>query len=220
MILFIIYIQKNGNKLKYIYTYFIILNNMSIKKPTSAYQYYVKQWTFMNEQDKAWYIDKAEQDKKRYEKEILEKELEEEEEVKQQQIYLMAYTGGYSAVGLDNGAKSYNTVGPVVKIIEYGKEEQEKWGVKVKAFVYRDEKWNNCKFTLHHNQKYHIRTQWGDSNKKGDNIYTSGKTYNYKKDRPYNPIPKYNICKTPPKHVGVSTQHYTSFDNTAWTTNH
>ena len=28
---------------------------MSIKKPTSAYQYYIKQWTFMNEEDKAWY---------------------------------------------------------------------------------------------------------------------------------------------------------------------
>ena len=53
---------------------------------------------------------------------------------------------------------------------KYSKEEQEKWGVKVKAFVYRDTKYNDCKFTLHHNQKYHIRTQWGDSNKKGDNV--------------------------------------------------
>jgi len=193
---------------------------MSIKKPTSAYQYYIKQWTFMSEEDKAWYKDKAEQDKKRYEKEILEKEMEEEEEIKNKQIYLRAYTGGYSAVGLDNGAKSYNTVGPVVKIIEYNKEEQEKWGVKVKAFEYRDEKWNNWKFTLHHNQKYHIRTQWGDSDKKGDNVYTSCKTYNYKKDTPYNPIPKYHICKTPPKHVGDTTEHYTSFDNTTWTTKH
>ncbi len=193
---------------------------MSIKKPTSAYQYYIKQWTFMSEEDKAWYKDKAEQDKKRYEKEILEKEMEEEEEIKNKQIYLRAYTGGYSAVGLDNGAKSYNTVGPVVKIIEYNKEEQEKWGVKVKAFEYRDKKYNHCKFTLHHNQKYHIRTQWGDSDKKGDNIYTHGKTYNYKKDTPYNPIPKYHICKTPPKHVGDTTEHYTSFDNTTWTTKH
>mgnify|MGYP004092261583 FL=1 len=174
----------------------------------------------MSEEDKAWYKDKAEQDKKRYEKEILEKEMEEEEEIKNKQIYLRAYTGGYSAVGLDNGAKSYNTVGPVVKIIEYNKEEQEKWGVKVKAFEYRDEKWNNWKFTLHHNQKYHIRTQWGDSDKKGDNVYTSCKTYNYKKDTPYNPIPKYHICKTPPKHVGDTTEHYTSFDNTTWTTKH
>ena len=191
---------------------------MSIKKPTSAYQYYIKQWTFMNELEKAWYINKAEQDKKRYEKEILEKELEEEEEVKNKQIYLTAYTGGYSAVGLDNGAKSYETVGPVVKIIEYSKEEQEKWGVKVKAFVYRDKKYNDCKFTLHHNQKYQIRTQWGDSNKKGDNVYTHGTTYNYRKDNPYNPIRKYHVCKTPPKHVGNTTQHYTSFDNTTWTT--
>ena len=193
---------------------------MSIKKPTSAYQYYIKQWTFMNEQDKAWYNDKAEQDKKRYEKEILEKELEEEEEVKQQGIYLRAYTGGYSAVGLDNGAKSYKTVGPVVKIIEYGKEEQEKWGVKVKAFVYRDKKYNDCKCTLHHNQKYHIRTQWGDKNKQGDNVYTYGTSYNFRKDNPYNPIKKFHICKTPPKHIGTTTEHYTSFDNTTWSTHH
>jgi len=189
---------------------------MSIKKPTSAYQYYIKQWTFMNEEDKAWYNDKAEQDKKRYEKEILEKELKEEEEVTQQQIYLRAYTGGYSAVGLDNGAKSYETVGPVVKIIEYGKEEQEKWGVKVKAFEYRDK--NSSKWTLHHNQKYHIYSQYGDPTKKGTNVYTHGKTYNRKNDRSYKPIPKYNICKTPPKHVGTTTQHYTSFNNETWTT--
>lgn len=191
---------------------------MSINKPQSAFQYYLKAWKNLSDKDKAPFELMAQQDKKRYEKEILEKELEEEEEVKLRGIYLRAYTGGYSAIGLDNGAKSYETVGPVVKIIEYGKEEQEKWGVKVKAFVYRDKKYNDCKFTLHHNQKYHIRTQWGDSNKKGDNVYTHGTTYNYRKDNPYNPIPKYHVCETLPKHIGETTKHYTSFDNTTWTT--
>jgi len=190
---------------------------MSIQKPTTAFQYYIKAWKNLSDEDKAPFELMAKRDKNRYKKEILEKELEEEEEVKQQQIYLTAYTGGYSAVGLDNGAKSYNTVGPVVKIIEYNKEEQEKWGVKVKAFVYRDEKYNNCKFTLHHNQKYHIRTQWGDPDKKGYNVYTHGTTYNYRKDNPYNPIPKYNICKIY-TNVGTTTQHYTSFNNNTWTT--
>jgi hypothetical protein len=194
---------------------------MSIKKPTTAFQYYIKAWKQLPEEhpEKAPYIQLAKRDKERYEKELLEKELEEEEEVTKQQIYLTAYAGGYSSCGLDNGAKSYDTVGPVVKIIEYNKEEQDKWGVKVKAFIYRDKKWNDSKFTLHHNQKYHIRTQWGDPNKKGDNIYTHSTTYNYRKDNPYNPIRKYNICKIY-TYVGTTTQHYTSFNNKTWTTHH
>jgi len=191
---------------------------MSIKKPQSAFQYYIKAWKNLSDEDKKIFEDEAWVDKIRYEKEKLEKELEEEDEVTQQQIYLSAYTGGYSAVGLDNGAKCYDTVGPVVKIIEYSKEEQEKWGVKVKAFEYRDT--NSSKWTLHHNQKYHIYSQYGDPTKKGTNVYTHGKTYNRKNDRPYKPIPKYNICKIPPKGVGETTIHYTSFNNDTWTTNH
>ena len=191
---------------------------MSIKKPQSAFQYYIKAWKNLSDQDKATFELMAQRDKIRYEKEKLEKELEEENEVTQQQIYLRAYTGGYSAVGLDNGAKSYDTVGPVVKIIEYSKEEQEKWGVKVKAFEYRDI--NSSKWTLNHNQKYHIYSQYGDPTKKGTNVYTHGKTYNRKNDRPYKPIPKYNVCKTLPKHVGETTIHYTSFNNDTWTTHH
>jgi len=194
---------------------------MDIKKPQAAFQYYLKQWKELSESEKAPFIQMAQQDKERYDEEIREKEETEEKVVKQQQIYLTAYTGGYSAVGLDNGAKSYETVGPVVKIVEYSKEEQEKWGVKVKAFEYRDKKYNDCKFTLHHNQKYHIRTQCGDPNKKGDNIYTHGTTYNYRKDNPYNPIRKYHVkSKNSTKHVGTTTQHYTSFDNNTWTTHH
>ena len=190
---------------------------MSIQKPTTAFQYYLKAWKDLSDKDKVKFELMAQRDKNRYNKEILEKELEKEKEVTQQQIYLTAYTGGYSSVGLDNGANSYETVGPVVKIVEYSKEEQEKWGVKVKAFEYRDKKYNDCKFTLHHNQKYHIRTQWGDPDKKGDNVYTHGTTYNYRKDNPYNPIPKYNICKIY-TNVGTTTQHYTSFNNNTWTT--
>jgi hypothetical protein len=191
---------------------------MSIVKPLSAFQYYLKAWKNLSNEDKKPFELMAIRHRCRYEEAKLKKELEEEEQVKEQQIYLIAYTGGCSAVGLDNGSKSYETIGPIVKIIEYTKEEQEKWGVKVKAFEYRDE--NSSKYTLHHNQKYHIRTQWGDSNKKGDNVYTYGTTYNYKKDNPYNPIPKFHICKTPPKHVGITTEHYTSFDNKSWNTYH
>jgi hypothetical protein len=197
---------------------------MSILKPSPAFQYYLKQWKDLSETEKAPFIQMAQQDKKRYEEEVLEKELEQEKEVIKLQIYLIAHTGGYSAVGLDNGANSYETIGPVVKIIEYSKEEQEKWGVKAKQFQYYGSIMkgaNKFKMTLHHNQKYHIRTQWGEPDKfKGENIYTHGTTYNYRKDNPYAPIRKYNICKTTPKHVGTTTNHYTSFNNNTWTTHH
>tara|TARA_B100001142_G_scaffold274353_1_gene282276 strand:- start:2176 stop:2763 length:588 start_codon:yes stop_codon:yes gene_type:complete len=195
------------------------MESKQIIKPTSAFQYYLKNWKNLSDEEKAPFELMAQRDKNRYNDEIKIKEEEEEEEVINQQIYLTAYAGGYSSCGLDNGAKSYETVGPVVKIIEYSNEDQKKWGVKVKAFEYRDKKYN-CKFTLHHNQKYHIRTQWGDKNKQGDNVYTYGTSYNFRKDNPYNPIKKFHICKTPPKHIGTTTEHYTSFDNTTWSTHH
>ena len=193
---------------------------MSLTKPQSAFQYYLKQWKDLSELEKAPFIQMAKDDKERYKKQVREKELAEEEEVKKEQIYLRAYTGGYSAVGLDNGAKSYETVGPVVKIIEYNEEEQKKWGVKVKEFQYAKSSGIYGPLTLYHNQKYHIRTQWGDPNKKGDNVYTHSKTYNHRKDNPYAPIRKYHVCIKQPLYVGETTHHYTSFDNTTWTTNH
>ena len=185
-------------------------------KPQSAFQFYLKSWKNMSEEEKAPFILMAQRDKIRYENEKLEKELKEEEEVKKQQIYLRAYTGGYSAVGLDNGARCYDTVGPITKINEYDDIEQKKWGVKVKSFEYRDK--NNSKWTLHHNKKYHVYTKYGDENKIGNNVYTHGTNYNRNNDRPYKPIPKYNICKELPEHIGAFTQHYTSFDNNTWIT--
>ncbi len=195
-----------------------------IKKPQSAFQYYLKAWKDLPEEMKTYFIELAEEDKERYEQEVKEKKLAEEKEVKKLQIYLRAYTGGYSAVGLDNGAKSFETVGPVVKIIEYSEEEQKKWGVKVKEFKYLTGSHGGGDYSyryqisLHHNEKYYKHSQFGDPDRKGDNVYTHCKTYNHRKDNPYAPIRKYNICKTPPKHVGTTTNHYTSFDNTTWTT--
>ena len=197
----------------------INIKNMSITKPQSAFQYYLKAWKYLPEDQKAPYKLIAKQDNERYNEEVKEKELAEEEEVKKEQIYLRAYTGGYSAVGLDNGAKSYETVGPVVKIIEYNEEEQKKWGVKVKEFQYYPQDYD-CILSLHHNEKYYKYSQFGDPNRKGDNVYTHGKTYNHRKDNPYAPIRKYHVCIKQPLYVGETTHHYTSFDNTTWTTNH
>ena len=185
---------------------------MSITKPKSAYQYYILQWRFMNEEDKAWFVHKAEQDKNRYEKEILAKKLAEEEEVKEKEIYLKAYTGGYSASGLDNGARSYEVIGPVVKIVEYNKEKSNYLNTKVKQYHYRNK--YNTKLILHHNQQYQL------INPGNNPVYTFGKTYNRKRDRPFAPIKKFTVCENKPKYVGCYTEHYTSFNNKTWTTYH
>ena len=185
---------------------------MSITKPKSAYQYYILQWRFMNEEDKAWFVEKAEQDKNRYKKEILTKELEEEEYVKEKEIYLKAYTGGYSASGLDNGARSYEVIGPIVEIVKYTEEKSNYLDVKVKEYHYRDS--NNIKCILHHNQQYQLKNP-------GNNpVYTYGKTYSKSRDRAYNPMKKFTVCKNKPEYVGCYTCHYTSFDDKTWTTYH
>ena len=83
------------------------------------------------------------------------KKQEEERKVIEKQIYLKAYTGGYSASGLDNGAVSYQVIGPVVKIVEYSEGESNYSDVKVKEYHYRDA--NNTKSILYHNKQYQLK---------------------------------------------------------------
>ncbi len=188
-----------------------------IKKPTSAFQYYVKAWNSLSEEEKEPFIVKANYDKEQYEMKKNEIIKEFEKEIMDLGIYLTAYTGGYSAIGLDNGAKSYETVGPVCNIVYYSKEEQEKWGVKVKAYEYYDNNYD-IKSTLYHNEKYYKHSQYGNPNAKGTNVYTYGKTYNVKKDHSYSPIRKYRVQKDSKIKAGITTVHYTSFSDEVWTT--
>ena len=183
----------------------------TISKPLSAFQYYLKAWNSLPESEKKPFQDKAIQSKKDYELKKQEIIKEYEKKIMDFGIYLTAYTGGYSAVGLDNGAKSYETVGPVCNILYYNEEEQEKWGIKVKAYEYYDN--YDIKSTLYHNEKYYKHTQYGDPNAKGYNVYTHGKTYNVKKDSSYAPIRKYIVEKDSKIKAGITTVHYTSFSN-------
>ena len=190
----------------------------NLKKPLSAFQYYIQEWKNLTDEEKEKFQQMASLDKQRYDNEKNEIIRKQEEETMKKNIYLTAYLGGYSAVGLDNGAKSYETVGPICNIINYSEEEQQKWGVKAKAFEYYDKNYN-IKMTLYHNEKYYKYTQYGDSKKKGSNVYTHGKSYNARKDHGYNPNPKkYTISNK--KQSGTTTTHYTSFSNETWETNY
>lgn len=183
---------------------------MSIVKPLSAFQYYLKAWKNLSDEDKKPFELLAQRDKIRHEKEKLEKELEEEEDVFNKLIYLKAYTGGYSTSGLDNGARSYEVIGPVVKIVKYTEEKSNYLDVKVKEYHYRDS--NNTKCIIHHNLQYQVKCP-------GNNpVYTYGKTYSKKNDRPFAPLKKFTVCENKPEYVGCYTVHYTSFNDETWTT--
>ena len=154
----------------------------------------------------------AKRDKNRFDNEIKLKEQDNENKVIEKEIYLKAYTGGYSASGLDNGARSYEIVGPVVKIVEYNNIKSNDLNVKVKEYHYRDNNNNIC--ILHHNKPYQ------QSMNPDNPVYTYGKTYNKNKDRSYNPITKFTVLKNKPEYIGCFTIHYTSFNDETWTTYH
>ena len=183
----------------------------NITKPQSAFQYYLKNWKNLSDEEKAPFELMAQRDKNRYNDEVKLQEQEEENRVMKKEIYLKAYTGGYSASGLDNGARSYEVIGPVVKIVEYN----EKWkDVYVKEYHYRDS--NNIKYILYHNQQYEKTYP----KPYGKPCYTYSKTYSRSRDRPFNPIKKFTVCENKPEYIGSYTVHYTSFDNNTWITYH
>ena len=189
------------------------MESKQIVKPTSAFQYYLKNWKNLSDKEKAPFELMAQRDKNRYNDEVKLQEQEEENRVMKKEIYLKAYTGGYSAVGLDNGARSYEVIGPIVKIVNYTEEKSyHLQNVKVKEYHYRDS--NNTKCILHHNQQYQLKYP-------GNNpVYTYGKTYSKSRDRPYNPMKKFTVCENKPEYIGSYTVHYTSFDDNTWITYH
>ena len=185
---------------------------MSIVKPQSAFQYYLKNWKNLSDEEKAPFELMAQRDKNRYSEQVKLQEQEEENKVMEKEIYLKAYTGGYSASGLDNGARSYEVIGPIVKIVEYTEEKSNYLNTMVKEYHYRDS--NNTKCVLHHNLQYQLKVP-------GNNpVYTYGKTYSRSNDRAHNPIKKFTVCKNKPEHIGGYTVHYTSFNDETWTTYH
>ena len=185
---------------------------MSIVKPQSAFQYYLKNWKNLSDEEKAPFELMAQRDKNRYSEQVKLQEQEEENKVMEKEIYLKAYTGGYSASGLDNGARSYEVIGPIVKIVEYTEEKSNYLNTMVKEYHYRDS--NNTKCVLHHNLQYQLKVP-------GNNpVYTYGKTYSKSRDRAYNPMKKFTVCKNKPEYVGCYTFHYTSFDDNTWITYH
>ena len=65
---------------------------MSISKPQSAYQFYLKAWKEIPAEKKAYFEDNAKSDLQRYKEQYTQIEYVKEAEVKEKEIYLKAYT--------------------------------------------------------------------------------------------------------------------------------
>ncbi len=106
-----------------------------LKKPLSAYQYYIKdmreKWNNLNDAEKEKYLFQAQQDNQRYEKEKMEIKEIEYNEIRKLKIYLNRSYGRVSCVGLDNGFTSYEVVGPAIKVELFTEKEIEKLDLPV-----------------------------------------------------------------------------------------
>ena len=137
-----------------------------IKKPLSAYQYYTKSmrenWNNLSEESREIYTARATKDKERYEKEkeaILERKRE---ETRAKKIFLGRSYGRVPCVGLDVGFSTSEAIGPAEQVVEYDKEEQEKYGIKYKIITIGSISWK-------HNRGY-----W---RKRNSNVYTAGRAW-------------------------------------------
>lgn len=106
-----------------------------LKKPLSAYQYYIKdmreKWNNFNDAEKEKYLFEADKDNERYEKEKLEIKEKEYNEIRKLKIYLNRSYGRAPCVGLDNGFTSYEVVGPAIKVELFTDKEIEKLNLPV-----------------------------------------------------------------------------------------
>ena len=102
-------------------------NIKKIKKPLSAYQYYIKtmreRWNEMSEEERDTFLTIAKQDNARYIEEKKQKQQELKDIIKQQKIYLRWTTARVPCVGLDNGFSSYTIRGPVTDIELFTEQE-------------------------------------------------------------------------------------------------
>jgi hypothetical protein len=99
------------------------LNQKTMKKPSNAFQHYLKHWKNLSDEEKKPFLELEKRDKLIYaaEKRILEKK--QEEEIKKLKMYIQITTSHVRCVGLDNGFKCFTIRGPIVRVVEFTDKE-------------------------------------------------------------------------------------------------
>lgn len=105
-------------------------NIKKIKKPLSAYQYYIKtmreRWNEMSEEERDTFLVMTKKDNARYIEEKKQKQQELKDIIKRQKIFLRWNTARVPCVGLDNGFSRYTIRGPVTDIELFTEKEKQK----------------------------------------------------------------------------------------------
>tara|TARA_B100000795_G_C22785678_1_gene434494 strand:+ start:1028 stop:1558 length:531 start_codon:yes stop_codon:yes gene_type:complete len=116
---------------------------MSIKKPTNSFQYYLKHWKNLSNEEKKPFVDLEKRDKSRYAAEQREVNRKEAIETKKLKMYVITSGDRVSCVGLDNGFARYTVRGPVVKIVNFTEKELD--NLKKNEWFNENEKWKKLK---------------------------------------------------------------------------
>lgn len=105
----------------------------TIKKPTNAFQYYLKNWKNLSDDDKNPFLELEKKDKERFLVEKADQDRLESIEIRKLNMYVRFDGDRVSCVGLDNGFDKYEVRGPVVKVVKFTDKELEK--LKIKGYI-------------------------------------------------------------------------------------
>ena len=105
------------------YFFIKLFKSRNMKKPSNAFQHYLKHWKNLSDEEKKPFLELEKRDKLIYaaEKRILEKK--QEEEIKKLKMYIQITTSHVHCVGLDNGFKCFTIRGPIVRVVEFTDKE-------------------------------------------------------------------------------------------------
>jgi len=115
---------------------------MDPKKPNNAFQYYLKNWKLLSDEEKKPFIELEKRDKLRFSAENRIIEEKQEVETKKLKMYLSISHNRVSCVGLDNGFSNYETRGPIKKLVKFTQKEIEKMKskniIKYRTPIYKE----------------------------------------------------------------------------------
>lgn len=98
-----------------------------LKKPQSAYNYYIKSWKTLTVEQKEPFVKLASDDKDRYLAETKVFADAEENETRKKEVFISRSYDRAPCVGMDNGFESFEIIGPAEKLTEYTKKDHEKF---------------------------------------------------------------------------------------------
>ena len=99
----------------------------TVKKPQTAYNYFIRTWTSLTEEQKKPFQKQARTDQDRYLSELKVFIDIEENKTRKKEIFIKRSYGRVPCIGMDNGFESFEVIGPAEKLVEYTEKDFEKF---------------------------------------------------------------------------------------------